>query len=49
MLPLLEINDVAWMTDDDWSWEPAKDSSEWQTKWPQWWFPRMGQMNAKSN
>lgn len=49
MLPLLEINDVAWMTDDDWSWEPAQDSPEWQVKWPQWWFPRMGQMNAKSN
>ncbi|WP_229871222.1 ABC transporter substrate-binding protein [Halarchaeum grantii] len=49
MLPILEINDTAWMTSDDWNWEPAKDDAAWQAKWPQWWFPRMGLMNGKSN
>ncbi|MFB6201693.1 MAG: ABC transporter substrate-binding protein [Halorhabdus sp.] len=47
MLPLIEINDILWMTDDDWKWEPAKDDPVWQAKWPQWWFPRMGLMGAK--
>jgi len=48
MLPLIEINDVTWLTTDDWNWEPDIDDSAWQTKWPQWWFPRMGLMGAKS-
>lgn len=48
MLPLIEINDVVWMTDDDWVWKPDKDDPAWQSKWPQWWFPRMGLMKAKA-
>lgn len=48
MLPLIEINDVVWLTDDDWNWKPADDDPKWQAKWPQWWFPRMGLMEAKS-
>jgi peptide/nickel transport system substrate-binding protein len=48
MLPLIEINDVIWMTDDDWTWDLADDDDRWQAKWPQWWFPRMGLMKAKA-
>ncbi|GCF14149.1 hypothetical protein Harman_20840 [Haloarcula mannanilytica] len=49
MIPLIEINDVLWMTDDDWDWKPEMSDSAWQTKWPQWWFPRMGLLKAKGS
>ena len=47
MLPIQEINDQVWFTTDDWN-VPAPDDPAYQSKWPLWWFPRNGKLQAKS-
>ncbi|WP_249038881.1 ABC transporter substrate-binding protein [Haloterrigena salifodinae] len=46
MLQLDEINDPVWFYTDDWE-VPDPDSSKYQSKWPLWWFPRNGELQAK--
>ena len=46
MLPINEINDPVWFYTDDWE-VPDPDSPKYQSKWPLWWFPRFGDMQAK--
>ncbi|ESP89363.1 ABC transporter periplasmic subunit [Candidatus Halobonum tyrrellensis G22] len=47
MLPIQEINDQVWFTTDDWN-VPAPDDPRYQSKWPLWWFPRNGNLTAKT-
>jgi peptide/nickel transport system substrate-binding protein len=46
LLQIQEINDPVWFTTDDWN-VPAPDDPVYQSKWPLWWFPRMGKLQAE--
>jgi peptide/nickel transport system substrate-binding protein len=47
MLPITEINDIVWFTTDNWN-VPDPDDPVYQAKWPLWWFPRMGKLQAET-
>ncbi|WP_218927103.1 ABC transporter substrate-binding protein [Halosimplex pelagicum] len=47
MLQIHEINDATWYRTDNWEIPPTDDPA-YQAKFPLWWLPRMGELQAKS-
>jgi peptide/nickel transport system substrate-binding protein len=46
MLQIHEINDATWYRTDNWS-IPPTDDPVYQAKFPLWWLPRLGELQAK--